>query len=331
MKARRLFSLLLIIPMMLLLCGLSFDNVTVMVDTEKNHVYEYITADDLLADFAKDKDTAADKYDDGYYVISGKIESISKKGEKIEIYGTSTVDNHIICSCSKTLRSDALTYNVGDGIGVFGKITVDLIDKDIHIEAEKLVSIRSAVKSGSFYLLDEKCINKNNMIKRTLNDGKVSYNIPSEWKTVEKSIVESGVGTIDGYQYVLNHLSNNVDTEPEAFFVCYFDNASKLENADDKKATKLIEKAIINNISGEGKGDSARTRDVTTYYGTKYNYYVGSYTDILNSGNNGYHVEYIFQKNENDGLVMYLYVYKKEAKHLSDIMFVTRFLEIKPN
>ena len=327
MKAKRFISLLPVFLMVTVLYGFSFKNVTVRIDTEDNRVYEYITADDILSDFAKDVDGAKGEYKDSYYIVSGKIESISQKGDSIKVVGTSVVDNHIICSCPKKLRSEALTYKAGERIGVFGKISVDLIDKEIHLEAEKLVTAPAAIKNGTFYLLDGTNLVKNSMSSRTLNNGTIRYSIPAAWKEVEHSITGEGIGTIEGYQYVLNQLPGNPDTVPESFFVCYFDNTSKLANIDDRKETRLVEKAIINNISGEGKGDSARTRDVTTYYGAKYNYYVLSYNDELNTGKNGYYVEYIFQKNGNEGLVMYLYVFR-EPKHLSDVMFVTRFLEM---
>ena len=179
-----------------------------------------------------------------------------------------------------------------------------------------------------YYLSDGSSIDKNRMTARTLRNGSVSFRIPAAWKGVEHSIKDEELGTIEGYQYVLNQLPGNTDTVPESFFVCYFDNENKLANTDDRKETKLIEKAVINNISGEGNADSFRYRDVTTYYGAKYDYYVGSYTDAAAVVNNGYHVEYIFQRNGDDGLVMYMYVYKN-AKHLSDVMLVTRFLEIR--
>jgi len=327
MKKCRLISILLIVPMLIVLCGFS-GNVTVIADTNNNHVYEYVTADSMLLDFSNNIESAEKKYKGNYYVISGKVETVSKKGDTIKVYGTSVTDNRIIGSCSKSLRAEALKYSSGADIYVFGKISVDPIDKEIHISVEKFASITGAVKAGTFFQLDGSSVNKNSMGSKTLNNGRVSYYIPPEWEEVEHSIQADEIGTIEGYQYVLNKLPGNKDTVPESFFVCYFDNASKLESTDDKKETVLIEKAIINNISGEGKGDSARTKDVTTYYGTKYNYYVGSYTDILDAGNNGYHVEYIFQKDGDKGLVMYLYVYK-EAKHLSDVMFVTRFLTIE--
>ncbi len=330
MKAKKYLSILLFLPVILILSGFGFSNVSVKVDTEKNRVYEYVSVDELLSDFAKNANSAEDKYKGGYYILTGKIDSVSEKGDRIDIVGFSSADNSLICSLPRELRSEALTYKVDDSIGVFGKVTVDFLDKEIRIKPDKLGSIPTAIKKGSFYLLDGTHIDKNDMTKRTMNNGTISFSIPSAWKEIEIPIVENGLGTIEGYQYVLNKLPGNTDTVPESFFICYFDNASKLENTDDKKETALIEKAIINNISGDGKGDSARTKDVYTYYGPKYNYYIGSYTDALDMGNNGYHVEYIFQKNGNDGLVMYLYLYK-DAKHLKDIMFVTRFLEIKAN
>ncbi|MBR1476453.1 MAG: hypothetical protein IJ608_00630 [Lachnospiraceae bacterium] len=316
MNTKRFALMLLILPVVTVLCGFSFfKQNTVLVDTSNNHVYEQTSADDILSEFEKDSDAAKDKYKGGYYIISGKIEHISQKGDTIEIVGSSHKDDHIICSCPKNLRTEALAYNEGDGIAVFGKITVDLIDREIHLEADKLSSVPLVNKTGVFYLLDGTNIDKNSMSRRTLNNGTVSYYIPSTWKEVEHSIIGEELGTIEGYQYVLNKLPGNTDTVPESFFVCYFDNDSKLANRDEKEETERIEKAIIKNISDEGD----KIKDVTTYYGVKYNYYKSIYK--------GNRLEYIFQKNGSDGLVMYLYVYTDE-KHLSDVLFVTRFLEI---
>ena len=327
MKNKCLFSFLLIFTLFIFLCAFAWDNITVLVDTDNNHVYEYLISDDILSDFAKDTDAAKINYENKYYLLTGKIENISNKGDVINIYGSTITDNHIICSIPKDLRSESLTYSAGASLGVYGKLTVDMFDKEIRVAVDKIVSAPSGVKKSAFFLLDGKNIDINSMVSRTLNNGSISYKIPSSWKGVEHSIVGDGIGTIDGYQYSLNQLPGSNDTVPESFFVCYFDNITRLENTDDKKETELIEKAIINNISGDGKGNSARTRNVNTYYGAKYKYFVGSYTDALDTGSNGYHVEYIFQKNGDNGLVMYLYVYKN-AKHLSDVFFVTRFLEI---
>ena len=324
---KKLISLLLILPLILLLCGFLFDKVTVLVDTDNRHVYEYVTADDVLSDFARNSDTAKNKYKDGCYLISGKLESISKTGETVMLTGAGVTSGHIICTFPGELMSKALEYGVGDGIGVYGRISDSWFDNDVHLTAEKITAAPGAVKSGVYYLSDGTSIDKNSMIPRSLKNGKVRFLIPPAWKQVEHSITEEGLGTMEGYQYVLNRLPGSRDNTPEAFFICYFDNISRLENADDKKRTKLIESAIINNISGEGKAASARNRSLTTYYGAQYDYFVGSYSDALNTGANGYHAEYFFHRNRDEGLVMYLYIYR-DAKHLSDVMFVTRLLEI---
>ncbi|HAG70049.1 MAG TPA: hypothetical protein DCL38_08750 [Lachnospiraceae bacterium] len=324
MKSRAAASILLMLPVMLLLCGFLFNTVTVMVDTEKNQVYEYASADDILSDFGRDQDAAEKKYKGGYYIVSGRVESISSRGGTVMMVGPSVTDDRIICECPRSLRSEALTYSAGSGLCVYGRITVDLFDKEIHIQAQKLAPSGTAAKKGMYYLIDGSSIDKSRMITRTLQDGNVRYMIPAAWKGAEHSIKDDKLGSIEGYQYVLNKLPGNTDTVPESFFVCYFDNEN-LAISDDRKETKLIERAVIDNICGKGSADSFRSRDVTTYYGARYNYYVGDYTDKMN---NGYHVEFIFQKNGDDGLVMYLYVYKN-ARHLSDVMFVTRFLEIR--
>ncbi len=330
MKGRKLCSILFIVPVILSLCGFSLFPTSVEVDTENHRVYEYVTADELLSDFTRDTVDAEAKYKGGYYLVAGQTESVSKTGDILRLTGTSVREKQIICSCPMKMRADALEYQAGDVLGVFGKLNVDLIDKDIHLSVDELAESPFGAKPGSFYLKDGTGIEKNSMSKRSLHNGEVSYYIPAGWKGVEHSIAEEGLGIIEGYQYVLNQLPGNTDTLPESFFVCYFENASGLKYyRDDRNETVLIEKAIIDNISGEGAGDSARRRDVTTYYGARYNYYTTSYSDALDAGGNGYRAEYIFQKDGENGFVMYLYIYK-QAKHLSDVLFVTRFLELPP-
>ncbi len=111
MKTRKAASLLLFIPVMLFLCGFLFDTVTVMVDTEKNHVFEAASADDILSDFGKDQIAAEKRYKDKYFIISGKIESISPRGDMVLMTGSSVTDNRIICECFKDLRSQALKFS----------------------------------------------------------------------------------------------------------------------------------------------------------------------------------------------------------------------------
>ena len=328
MKGRKVISLGLLFPVVLLLCGFFFDKPTVLVDTDRNRVYEYVRADQILSDFSENEEGARDKYIYGCYLVSGKVKSVSNTGDTVLIEGASGTGGHIVCSCSNDLTATALKYSPGDEICVYGMFAEKMFDRDIHLAADKLAASAGAVKSGAYYLMDGTHMDKGSMTKRTLAEGRAEFLIPASWKGVEHSIVKEGLGTIDGYQYVLNKLPGSRDNTPESLFICYFDNASRLEIADDKKETKLIEKAIINNISGDGKADSFRLRkNERTYYGATYDYYLGSYTDALDTGSNGYHAEYIFHKDGEDGLVMYLYIYKN-ARHLSDVMFVTRFLTL---
>ena len=95
--------------------------------------------------------------------------------------------------------------------------------------------------------------------------------------------------------------------------------------ASDYDETKLIEKAIVENILGNV--GIFPTKKVTTYYGAEYNYYDGVYKNPLEAGD-GYRCEFIFEADGEDGIVVVLYVYR-EAKHVEDVLFLTRFLEVK--
>ena len=312
--------------MALLLCGFIFEKPSVVVDTENNHVYEYITSDEIISAYNKNTDEAKVKYLNNYYLVSGKIGEIAKNGSTFEFVGKD--DKGITCSCPKELRSDVLSHKTNDTICAFGKITGNPLNKKCLLSVEKIDSVIMG-ESGLYFQQDGSKIDRDTMNERTLDEDEVKFYIPAVWKEVEHNIESEELGTIEGYQYVLNKLPGSEDEVPESFFVCYFDNESQLDNTDEKKKTKQIEKAIIDNISGEGEGEAARVRrNVSTYYGAKYDYYISSYTDAFNAMKNGYHVEYIFQRNGEEGFVIYLYVYK-EPKHLNDVLFVTRFLEIQ--
>ena len=155
----------------------------------------------------------------------------------------------------------------------------------------------------------------------------LEFYVPSSWvnQDVQCDILYEKIGTMEGYQYVLNKLGAG-DAEPESFFVAYFNNQKQLSDyLNDSDETKLIEKAIVENILGSV--GNFPSKEVDTYYGSEYVYYIGSYKTIFDTGT-GYHTEFIFQVDGEDGIVVMLYVYK-EPKHLSDVLFVSRFLEIQ--
>lgn len=326
MVRKKILSVILALSAGMVLCGAGwFESTRVVIDTENNHVYKYYTADEIISEFVKDYKAAKEIYQKEYVLLSGKVSEIGKDGKNIVLSGTTETGLTITCSCDKELRSLALSYESGDSVGLYGQLIVNGLKKEIRLNAEKIQPPPAVMSKDMYYLLDGASFNKANAKKVTLNSNRVEYYIPSSWNRVEHSILEEGLGSIEGYQYVLNQITGSSDSVPESLFVCYFDN--KLQLADylnDSDETELIEKAIVENILGDaGKFPSKK---VKTYYGSEYTYYSGAYKNILEAGT-GYHTEFVFQADGEEGIVLILYVYKN-TKHISDIMFLTRFLKI---
>lgn len=126
------------------------------------------------------------------------------------------------------------------------------------------------------------------------------------------------------FQYILSEIPTESATEPESFFVCYFDSNAKLKDRGQKRDKKGIRKAIVDNILGEDVKNK-EIKKSETYYGTEYYYYVDAYTDKQEQL---HRIEFVFQEAGDEGMVVFLYVYEKE-KHLEDILTVMRFLEVQ--
>jgi hypothetical protein len=304
-----------------------FDGAKVTVDTQNNKVYQYRTADEIISEFKADKKSAKEKFNGQPVLLTGQVKNVGKDGKSIEVTGLNSTTLTIECSMGKELRSTAKTYQAGTAIALYGIVEVGLITSDINLDVDKITTKPvSALSSDMYYLLDGKEYNKRNATKVTMNNGDVEYYIPSTWANdkIQHSVKDENLGTMEGYQYVLNKLS---PTDPVAasLFVCYFDNSAQLAFAGDSDETKLIEKAIVENILGSV--GIFPTKKVDTYYGAEYNYYDGVYKNPLEAGD-GYRCEFIFQADGEDGIVVMLYVYR-EAKHVDDVLFLTRFLEVK--
>lgn len=326
MLRKRILSVILALCACAVLCGAGwFDGTKVVIDTENYHVYKYYTADEILSEFTADYKAAKETYQKEYVFLSGKVTEMGKDGKYMILSGITETGFTITCSCSKELRSSALSYNPGDFAAIYGQIVVNAFNKDIQLKAQKIQTPPSVISDDMYYLLDGTSFNKAEAKKVTLDNGRVEYYIPPSWNGVEHSIVEEGLGSMEGYQYVLNQIAGSRDSVPESLFVCYFDN--KLQLADylnDSDETELIEKAMVENILGDvGKFPSKK---VKTYYGSEYTYYSGAYKNVLEAGT-GYHTEFVFQADGEEGIVLVLYVYK-DTKHISDILFLTRFLKI---
>ena len=327
MNKNRITAIVITLCMCLSFIGAGWlSGAKVVVDTSNTKVFRYLTADQIILDFKADNKAAKEKYNKQPVLLSGKVVSVGKDGKNIEITGLNNTALSIECTYGKDLRSTAGTYQAGTGIALYGTIEVGVFGA-LQLKVDKITAKpESALSNDMYYLLDGTEYNKRNATKVTLNGGKVEYYIPSIWANdkIQHSIKEENLGTMEGYQYVLNKLSP-ANPVPESLFVCYFDNNTQLAYAGDSTETKLIEKAIVENILGSV--GIFPTKKVTTYYGAEYTYYDSVFKNILEAGE-GYRCEFIFQADGDDGIVVILYVYK-EAKHVKDVVFLTRFLEIK--
>lgn len=329
MGKKKIWTVLIVICACFSLCGMGwFGSVKVVMDTESNKIYRYCTADTVLSDFAKDSKGAKARYQNELVLLSGKIKEIGKNGKNITVSGIQISGQGIVCSYNKELRTTASSLHNGDDVAVYGTFTVDVFDQELRIKAVKITEVPSAVTSHEmYYLLDGTSFDKAKAVKVSLKDGAAEYVIPSSWtgKEIQRDIEAEKLGFMEGYQYVLNQLGAG-SSVPESLFICYFDNQTQLSDYQNVSGeTEQIEKVIVENILG--KVGSFPSKRVKTYYGKEYVYYTGSYQTAFDAGT-GYHTEFVFQADGEDGIVVMLYVYK-EPKHLSDIMFVSRFLEIK--
>jgi len=324
---KRITAVLLVICACLTLCGAGwFSTTKVVIDTENNYVYESCTAEELLAEFATGGKAVKDKYQGAPVLLSGKVVKVGSGGKSMVI-GADNTGSTIEAGYDKSLRAMAKQYASGDTVAVYGRIVVNIFNDDIYLAVDKFTEVPAAATSNDmYYLLDGTAFDKQQATRVTLNNGGVEYYVPATWtgKNIQHKVKEEKLGTMEGYQYVLNKL-NPSEPIPESVFVCYFDNKTQLGYPGDAGETKLIEKAIVENILGSvGLFPSKK---VKTYYGAQYNYYDGVFKSALEAGE-GYRTEFIFQADGEDGIVVLLYVYR-EAKHLKDLLFLTRFLEIR--
>lgn len=323
---KRITVALLVLCACLTLCGAGlFSTTKVVIDTENNHVYERCTVEEILAEFAAGGKAAREKYQGAPVLLSGKVVSVGNGGKSMVI-GAGNTGSTLEASFEKSLRATAKQYVAGDTVALYGRIVVNIFNNDIYLAADKFTEVPVATSNDMYYLLDGTAYDKQKAVRVTLNNGGVEYYVPVSWtgKEIQHKVKEENLGTMEGYQYVLNKL-NPSESTPESVFVCYFDNKTQLGYPGDAGETKLIEKAIVENILG--KVGLFPSKKVNTYYDAEYNYYDGVFKSALEAGE-GYRTEFIFQADGEDGIVVVLYVYK-EAKHVNDMLFLMRFLEVK--
>ena len=317
---KRLAALLLTAMLCSLLCGFALFEPKVVIDTEKNPVYAHVTADLFLKSIEISKDAAEGKYDKQYLLLSGSFGKHNAEDKEFTILNQD--GKAVICEYGKSFKGNFANFQAKDRVAVYGKCSV-LFGKFTITDVKKIITAPNVKSAEQYFTLDGNTLDRSTATERTLHDGTVKFYIPSAWKSVEKNIQDEKLGSIEGYQYVLNRLSDGRKEEPESLFVCYFDK-ELLKNPDDIKKTKDVEKQIAMNI--EGKVDRFPSRSESTSYGAEYNYYLGKFTDAMDVGK-GYHTEYVFQEDGSRGIILYLYLYR-DAVHISDVMLLTRLLEV---
>ena len=328
MRKKRMIAIIAVFCACLTLSGAGwFNTAKVTVDIENNYVYQQCTAQELLSAFAANEKAARNIYQGAPVLLTGEVARVGNGGKYIMVAGTEAAHGTIECAFDKSLRTVAKQYRAGDKVAVYGRVIVNMFNGDIYLAADKITTLPVAATSNDmYYLLNGTSFDKQNAAKETIQNGQVEYYVPTAWtgKKIRHKVKEENLGTMEGYQYVLNKLDAQ-NPVPESVFVCYFDNKTQLGYAGDADETKLIEKAIVENILGSV--GSFPTKKVTTYYDAEYNYYDGVFKNALEAGE-GYRCEFIFQADGEDGIVVVLYVYR-EAKHVDDLLFLMRFLEVK--
>lgn len=325
-KMQKFIALILAFSMCLLMTASMFKTTEMALDTTKNIVYQNENLEYFLIRRAASQDSAKAIYQNGYYVFLGTIRSKNSDNKKLTLgeLNDSSLD---VLSCSVTnadVRRSLSDISVGNTVKAYGKLNVGILDGEWELVIDRIEKTQETELSRTAYsLLNGTTLDTEKMIKRSLavKDGHVDYLIPKDWQGVEKNIVLSGLGTMEGYQYCLNEIGNQ-SVHPESLFVCYFENEKHLLRSSDKNETDLIEKAIVKNILKKDLASSFTK--VQTYYGASYHYYQDAYRTAL--GQN-YHAEFVFQPDGTRGMVVYLYVYR-EKSHLDQVMMAMRLLTV---
>lgn len=326
---RKSIAVFILLFVTVISCGFGFKKKSVALDTEKYIFYKNCTVEQISSDLKKDEDSAKDRYDDGYYAITGVVNEVSENHKSVTI-GSEKESDQLTIKCTTTEESVVEKMGdlkTGEMVAVYGKIKMSAIQGNMTVDTVQIIKSNGETSSRTKYsLIDGTGYDVADMECRTLAGGNVKYYIPKNWIEVEVDNQKNNKKSMEGYQYVLNEMLGELAIEAEDFFVCYFDSTTLLNDPGQKSDKKGIRKAIVDNIL---KTDSKKNeiKRIDTYYGSEYYYYDGSYTDKKAQK---HRIEFAFQEAGDDGMVVYLYVFDTgKEKHLKDILAVMRFLEVE--
>ena len=323
-KKKLLISLLLL-GLMFTFTGALFISSKVVLDTQRYVLYRNYTADEVIKSFGANKAGAQNEFKNSKVAVLGKVSSLAIGNVG---FGLGALDDKYqsVIECSSVdldVLEDFKGLKVGDRVLVYGEVSGGLLGSPTNMRVEAVQKSDEEPKNKDiFSIIDGADIDSANMNTYEIAN-KVAFKAPATWKAVAHDIEGEELGTIPGYQFKLNEIRGSQTTNPESFFVCYFDN-DLLQNAADKSKTNQIEEAIIRNVLKTDEVKGFPLKKVNTYYDTTYQYYQDAYQDKMG---NGYHMEFVFEADDTDGVVVYLYVYKTPL-HLEEVMATMRFLEI---
>lgn len=323
MKIKKYGLLLCLLFISFLMTAWSLNGKEMALDTEKTIVYKNESAENFLIMIYSNKEVAKKRYQDQYFMLHGMVRSKESSNKQLKL---ATITNHtketLTCNTSKAeVLQSVSELRVGDKVKVYGKLSLGLLNGKWTMSVDKIEkTAEEKVSRTAYSVISGKTVDTEDLQQRSLNQDKIHFYIPKDWVSVEKNLIDSGLGTMEGYQYRLNEIARQ-SVQPESLFICYFDSDKLLLRSSDKSSTEAIERAIVNNILRGDPGKPEKKK--TTSYGTEYHYYQEAYKTAL--GQN-YHAEFIFQPDGTDGFIVYLYVYL-EKSHLDDVMLMLRLVE----
>ncbi|MBO5552365.1 MAG: hypothetical protein J5966_10450 [Lachnospiraceae bacterium] len=317
---------LLLAVMVSVLCGAGFFETKVALDTKNHVVYQHADAGTVIEAIKETSGKSGNIRTGRYYAVSGIIDAKNENNKKLTIKAFTAADGALSCSASGEKAIDAVrTLGAGDKVTVYGRLNADLLNR-ISLEIDRIEKTDTEAVNGSLYsMMNGLALDIRDMPERALADGRIKYRIPGSWETVEHDLAAEELGLMEGYQYKLNEIGRKSEYA-ESFFVCYFDITSFVAE-NDRGNKKLIEEAILRDILKTDELDRFPVRRETTYYGAGYKYYQDTYRKL--SGDK-YQAEFVFQELDDDGILVYLYVYN--TQHTKDsardeIMLTMRLTE----
>ena len=307
-------------------CGGLFKPSEMALNTETNKVYKNELVEYFLIRTKANPDGCVLLYSNSYYAFLGKLRA------KVDGYGqmylgtlTSNTMETLYCDANNNdgVRAEIDDLQVGNTVKVYGQMKYNGLNGKWTLNVDRIEkSSDTSVPENAYSTKDGIMLEQDKMLSRELNGGKIVFQIPADWESVEKDLIKTKLGTMEGYQYCLNEIKNQ-SVQPESLFVCYFNNEKQLLRSGDKNETELIERAIVKNILKEDPGAASLRKK--TYYGAEYHYYQSAYKTEL--GQN-YHAEFVFQPIGTEGFVVYLYVYREKA-HLDECLITMRLAEVQ--